>query len=164
MARSIHFPYALAGMSLLVAFILNILPLPVWSQWFRPEWVVLVVLYWVIAFPEVVGIGFAWTMGLILDGLNGTVLGEHALALLLVAFLAYAWFRQIKSFPLWQTTLLILLLIFFYKLVIWLVQGMTGQFFFSGAYGYSILTSALLWPWVDAVLTVKQSKTRLRAT
>ncbi|MBY0545304.1 MAG: rod shape-determining protein MreD, partial [Gammaproteobacteria bacterium] len=121
-----------------------------------PEWVVLVVLFWIMTFPDSINVGTAWIMGLVLDALNGSLLGEHALALAAVGYLMAKWQRQLVVFPVWQTAFIVGILIFIYKIIIAVLQGLIGEPPQSAAYGFSILTSLLLWPWVQAVLTVRQ--------
>lgn len=157
-------PYGLIIISLFVALLLQILPMPTWCEWFRPDWVVLVVLYWVLTLPDRINVGVAWLIGLLLDGLNGTLLGEHAFALTAIAFLMSNWYRQVKNFPLWQSALVVGMLITIYKVLIWIIQGLIGQPPTSFEYLFSILTSMLLWPWVQAILTVKQTRVRLRTS
>lgn len=158
MAPNAYFSYPLFIISLLTAFVLSILPLPLWAVWFRPEWVLMVVFYWVIANPERLGLAFAWLIGILLDALNGTVLGEHALALIIPVFIIQIWSRRRVTFPYWQTILFIGLMIFVYKLILWLVQGLIGQFLFSMYYFISVLISMVFWPWIEALLTLKQHK------
>lgn len=156
MTHQQRLPYGMIILSLLVAVFLNILPMPLWSVWFRPEWVVLVVLFWIMTFPDSINVGTAWSMGLVLDALNGSLLGEHALALAAVGYLMAKWQRQVVVFPLWQTAFVVGILIFIYKLIIVVLQGLIGEPLQSLAYGFSILTSLLFWPWVQAVLAVRQ--------
>ena len=64
------------SLSIIIALMLTILPLPLWAAWFRPEWLVLVAIYWSIALPHRFNIGVAWLLGLLLDALSGTILGD----------------------------------------------------------------------------------------
>jgi len=66
------------GISLLMSLVLTILPLPAWASWWRPQWVFLVLIFWMLTLPYRVGLGVAWIMGLIVDLLLGTTLGLHA--------------------------------------------------------------------------------------
>lgn len=54
-------------LSLVVAMVLMILPLPDWVQIYRPNWVALVLIYWSMALPKRVGLWFAFFSGIILD-------------------------------------------------------------------------------------------------
>ncbi len=89
----------LVFISLLTALLLQVLPLPAWSNSFRPDWILLVVLCWIMLMPWRINVGIAWLMGFILDGLSGSLLGEHALALLIPAFIMSHWQRRFFLFP-----------------------------------------------------------------
>ncbi len=151
-------PIGLVIASLLVALFLQVLPLPAWSNWFRPDWVLLVMLYWVMFNPERINVGIAWFMGFVLDGLNGTLMGEHAIALMFPVFIMSYWQRRFNVFPIWQQALIIGILDGFYKVIIFILQGLIGQPPVDAAYWFSIGTTILLWPWVQAILTVRQTR------
>ncbi len=70
--------------SYLVALLLTIWPLPNWAEPFRPAWVVLATIYWCLFLPHRVGLLVTFGVGILVDTLTGSLLGEHALALLLV--------------------------------------------------------------------------------
>ncbi len=72
-------------LTLLMALILTILPLPDWAQMLRPQWYTLVLIYWVLALPLRVGVGIGWLVGIQVDVMTGTLLGQHALSLALIA-------------------------------------------------------------------------------
>ena len=69
-----------------IAFVLVILPLPDWARPLRPEWVSMVALYWCLAIPRAFGVILAWIIGLILDVAHGSLLGQHAFSLCIIAF------------------------------------------------------------------------------
>ena len=148
--------------SFLVALLLSILPLPVWLTLIQPRWVVLVVIYWIIALPHRFSLGVAWILGILLDVLYGTVLGEHALALSVVAFIAQRLHRQIRMFPAMQQAFSIFLLIIVYEgLLLW-IQGMLGQLGSNARWFWaSGLTSMLFWPWVHNLLHTCQRRFRV---
>jgi rod shape-determining protein MreD len=76
--------YLVIHISLIVALILMILPLPDWAQMYRPNWMALVLIYWSMALPRRVGLWFAFFSGIVLDTSLGTLLGQHTLALVIV--------------------------------------------------------------------------------
>ena len=131
-------------LSFLIAILLSIMPLPSWANVIRPAWVTLVLIYWTIELPHQINLGTAWLIGLLLDGLNGTVLGEHALALMCVVYLSTKFYQQFRMFPLWQQASTVMLLILLYQSLLWMIQG--------GLFWLTALTSALLWPWLFRVL------------
>lgn len=139
-------------LSILLAMMLSILPLPDWAIWIRPQWVVLVVIYWCLAIPERVSVGFAWLIGLLLDVLLGTLLGQHAFAMAVVAYFVVKFHPRIRLYPLWQKTLLVFVLLLVYLALIFWVQGLIGVMPTTWEFWLPAVTSSLLWPWVFIVL------------
>src|SRR5690348_5166579 len=86
-------------LSIMVAMMLTILPLPLWAGWVRPLWVPAVVFYWALALPDRFSIVAAWCVGILLDVLLGTLLGENALGLTLAVFVISKLFTRIRLFP-----------------------------------------------------------------
>jgi len=138
--------------SFIIASMLTILPLPGWAIWFRPQWIVLVLIYWVIALPNRVGLMTAWVVGLFIDILQGTLLGEHALAMTIVAYITLKFHHQLRVSTLWMQIPAILALLCLFQLIIMLVQGVLGEMNYHWQYSLSLLTSVLLWPWTFVLL------------
>src|SRR5471030_300849 len=90
------------SITFLGAFVLTLLPMPDWTVWLRPAWVLLVLIYWTMEVPYRVNIGIAWFIGILLDVLNGTLLGEHALALTVVCYIVARMHSRLLMFPLLQ--------------------------------------------------------------
>ena len=135
----------------IVALTLMMMPLPAWAEAARPQWLMMVVIYWCIALPDRFGVIFAWMAGLVLDVATGALLGQNALAFGIVAFLAIKLHLRIRLFPLWQQALSILILIALYQIITLWVKGFTGQSA-TWAYWLASLTSMLLWPFVFTLL------------
>jgi rod shape-determining protein MreD len=76
--------YFVIFLSLLTGLILMILPLPESVLYYRPHWVALMLIYWSLALPERVGLWFAFFSGIVVDVSQGTLLGQHALALVII--------------------------------------------------------------------------------
>ena len=136
----------------IVALTLMMMPLPEWAEAARPQWLIMVVIYWCIALPDRIGVIVAWMMGLVLDVATGALLGQNALAFAIVAFLAIKLHLRIRLFPLWQQALSILILVALYQIITLWVKGFTGQSAQSWAYWLASLTSMLLWPFVFTLL------------
>jgi len=109
--------------SLLLAMVLRIIPLPM--EWFvyNPDWILLFLIYWAMAIPERVGVGYAWCLGLLSDVLTGRMLGQHALAYSVVVFVCVKGHRRLRSYPLYQQSLLVLLLLLANQLLIFWTQN-----------------------------------------
>src|SRR3990167_4514568 len=95
--------YIVMVLSLLIAMLLTVLPLPTWANWARPQWVFLVLLFWVMVRPSRVGVGSAFTV----DLLMGTFLGQHALAYSIVSYILIKFHPQLRAFPMWQQILML---------------------------------------------------------
>jgi rod shape-determining protein MreD len=138
--------------SLAVALFLTILPMPGWSEDLRPQWVALTLIFWSLALPERVGVFWAFGTGLVLDATTGTLLGQHALGLSVIVYLVVELHRRLRTFPLWQQTLSVWVLLLVERLLYLWVLGATAQPTPSLIYWVPTFTGALLWPWVYAVL------------
>ena len=139
-------------LSFLVALMLTALPMPAWAALWRPAWVALVLIYWCMAAPAYAGVVMAWALGLFLDVLVGSLLGQHALALAIVAFVAHRFHRQVRVLPIWQQGVSVFGLVFIYQALILWITGIQGMPILAAAYWSSPLVSMLLWPWIYIVL------------
>ncbi len=139
-------------LTLLFGFILTIMPLPEWAHEFRPQWVVLILIYWCMALPERIGVGVGWISGLLLDVLTGSLLGQHALGLAVVAFLTLKLCLRVRVLPLHQQMFTILMLLLVERLLTLWTIGAAGYSTPSLWYWVTPLISMLLWPWVYIIL------------
>lgn len=146
------YPWFAIIITFLVAVILTLLPMPAWTVWFRPAWVMLVVTYWAMVAPYQVSVGTAWIVGILLDVLNGTLLGEHALALTIVTYFVVRLHAQLRMYPMLQQGLWIFLFTLFYQLVLYCIQGIIGELPKTWLYWSCSITSMLLWPWIFVIL------------
>jgi len=133
--------------SFFIAIVLTLLPMPDWVAWLRPAWVLMILIYWTMILPARVNVGIAWLMGMMVDLLNGTLLGEHALAYTVVIYLVTRMDIRLRMYPVIQQSFSILLFILIYQFILYCIQGFIGQLPASNLYWLSSLTSMLLWPW-----------------
>lgn len=139
-------------MTLIIAMMLDLFPLPSVAVWFRPHFTVLVFLYWVLAFPFLINVGSAFLVGLLLDLLQGSMLGEHAFAMIVVAYIMILLHRFLRVYPLFQQALFICLVLLIYQLIVYVIQGVIGELPKTVFYWAPILTSTILWPWLFVLL------------
>lgn len=129
-------------MSVLLAMILMLMPLPDSFRFFRPELVLLTLMYWAMALPRRVGVGYAWLVGLFMDVLFGGTLGILAFAYALVIYLVLHFHLQLRQFPLWQQALSLMSLILLVHVVtVVMTTRVTGWHAWLPA-----MVSTLLWP------------------
>jgi len=135
-----------------LALLLEMLPFPGWTLWLRPDWafLLLITLAWLL--PEKVGVGYALIIGLLLDLINGTPLGEHAIAMLPVVYLVIKFHRQLIMFPRMQQMLLVLAFVLVYKLILFVLQTMFAQEPVHILYWVAALIDMVLWPWLFMLL------------
>jgi rod shape-determining protein MreD len=136
----------------IVGLVLAILPLPEYLEAGRPDLLLLLVIYWSLTAPRIAGLAFAWLCGLALDLLNGTLLGQHAAAFLLIGFLTHKFQLRMRIFPIWHQTLTVFMLLALYQFLLFWIDGIIGPAITTWLRWLSVFTSALLWPIVVAVM------------
>ncbi len=144
--------YGVILLTFIAAYVLAVVPLPAWLQWGRPEWVALTLIYWTIALPQRVGIVTALLLGLGLDVVKGSVFGQNALALVVVALLALLLYQRLRVYSLWQQSGVVFILVGINMLICQWVQKLEGLSLLPRLFLLPALTSALLWPVILHVL------------
>lgn len=152
MKNSSYTTYIVIIMTFVFALMLRLLPLPEWAESFRPAWVVSVLIYWVVALPHRVGIGWAFMLGLFVDVANGTTLGVHALVFTCVAYLTLNMHQRLRVFPLWQQAAVVFLLVLVYQGLLSSLNWILNPAANVWPFGWQVLVSALLWPWLFIIL------------
>ncbi len=130
----------------------NILPLPAWAEPFRPDWVALVMIYWCMALPNRVGVASGWFVGLLLDVVEGVLLGQHAFAYAVLTYLTVRLAQRIRVFPLRQQALTVLLFLILHQLLLLWIMGLAGNAPDTTVYFVPSLLGTLLWPWIFTLL------------
>lgn len=138
--------------SLLLAVWLSLLPMPVDWLWWRPSWVVLVMIYWLVAMPEQVGVGYAWLVGLVMDGLGGGVLGQQALSLSLIAYVCSVIYQRMRMFSLLQQAFMVLVLVGLHQLIYHWMHNLRGTAIQGFWYLMPAVVSAFCWPFLRYLL------------
>src|SRR5262245_7211665 len=138
--------------TVIIGLIAAIRPMPDAIKAARPDVLILLVIYWSLTAPRIAGLSFAFFCGLAIDFLNGTVLGQHALAFLLVAFATHYFQLRMRIFPIWQQTLTVLLLLFGYQAIVFWIDGIVGKAITTWLRWIPVFTGALLWPMLVAIL------------
>ena len=139
-------------LSAFVALVLSVLPLPPWLDALRPAFLVLAVLYWSVNAPRTGGIALGFFAGLALDVFQGPVLGEHALALSLVTYIAVREHQRIRSKPAIQQALIVFAALVVYEIVLFMIDGWTGHAVTTPLRWVHTVTGALIWPPAEAIL------------
>lgn len=146
--------------SIVVALMLAIAPMPDWATPFRPAWVALALVYWSMNLPRTYSVGHAWLIGIVLDVAHGTLLGQHALALSCIVYLTIKFHLQFRLYPVSQMALTIVPLMGLYEFLLFWINGVTGIHAPLSTYWGPVLTSALLWPLITLGLRTVPYRTR----
>ncbi len=113
-------------LTLLGALALTAVPLPDLLEAWRPPFVTMTIIYWTMMWPRICGTLTAFIAGLLLDVLCGSLLGQHALALTVVAYLTVRFHLQIRIFPLWQLTATVFVLLVIDAFFVFWADGIAG--------------------------------------
>jgi len=137
---------------LVIAAALELLPLPAAASALRPPWTAMLVIYWALMWPGRFGVGSAFLIGLLLDLLQGSLLGQHALSLSAVAYLVLRFHLQMRIFPLWQLTVTVFFLLCVEAFLRLWIDGMAGDARLGLARWAPALSGLVVWPLVMALL------------
>lgn len=139
-------------LTIFAGILLSLLPMPEWAVWLRPAWVLMILLFWAMVHPDYVNVGVAWCVGLVMDFLMATPLGEHALAYTFVIYVVSGLHHRLLFFPLWQQSVCVFIFALVYQSIIYGIQGVLHELPNSSLYWGSSLTTMLLWPWLFVLL------------
>lgn len=151
---------ALPLLTLLLALVLAVVPLPDAVADWRPYWVALVVIYWHLETDHLRSLGGAFAIGLLLDLTTGTLLGQHALSLVIINFLVARFRNRLRFFPPWQQALAIGALLFNDRIIqLWIV-GLVERGWPDWSWWLPPVTGMLVWPWLFLALDALRSRRR----
>ena len=128
--------------------------MPAFMETGRPLWLALFLTAWTLALPHRVGMTTAWVLGLAADVLYGTLLGQNALILTFITFLVLSLHQRLRMFPMWQQSLVLLVVFGLAQLVQLWLNALTGNRPPTLLFILPALVSALLWPWVYTALRI----------
>ncbi len=121
-----------------------------------PDWVAVVLAFWCIREPLRVGMGAAFVFGILVDIGHGAAMGQHALAYVLLAYLAMSVSRRVLWFRVPQQALHILPLLLLTQVIMVVVRVIGGAEFPGPWYFLSSFTGTLLWIPLSFLLLLPQ--------
>lgn len=148
--------------SLLAVLPLTLMPLPEYLADARPYWAALVMIYWNLEAGRLRYLGQAFVGGLVLDLLTGSLLGQHALSLVIISYLVERFRFRIRFFPPWQQAAVVMLLLFNDRIVqLWII-GLVGDRWPAWQWWLAPVVGMLLWPWLFLLLDALRQRERRR--
>jgi len=135
--------------TVLVALILQVMPLPDWLSVVRPAFIGIAVIYWSIFAPHAGGIFAPWIAGVALDVFKGDVLGQNALAMALIAYITMSLHQRLRNQTLVQQSIFVWLMLTLAELIVWGIEGWTDRNTVSSAWRWiQPMIGAMLWPFI----------------
>jgi len=147
--------------AIVAALMLAIVPQTDSVRPFWPDWVLLTLIYWSLLLPRDYGVGVAWLAGLVVDVAQGTLLGQHALAMSAVIYLVVRFHLQLRVFPLPQISLTVFVLLGVYQFLLFWINGVAGITAPAANYWGPVVTGTLAWPlvyWLLNLVNLRRSR------
>ncbi|MGP1924811.1 MAG: rod shape-determining protein MreD [Arsenophonus sp. NEOnobi-MAG3] len=139
-------------LSFLIAIILEQVPWPEQFIYYRPTWLGLILIYWVMALPHRVSVGTGFFFGILTDLIQGLALGVHALAYSMLCYLVSYKHHLLRNMALWQQSLVIAGLSVVMNFTIFLAEFFSSLILFHPEVFWNCLINAILWPWMFLLL------------
>ncbi|MBA58409.1 MAG: rod shape-determining protein MreD [Gammaproteobacteria bacterium] len=144
------------SVTLFIAMVLEVIDLsktfPLEIGFLRPEWVLMTLIYWMIALPQRVGVMMSWGVGILMDVLLGSGIGHHSLSFLLISYISLKFYQRLRMFSVVQQAIVVFGFLFLHVMISFSVE----YFFYSVTWTMwnlmPLLTSALIWPLVFLLL------------
>ncbi len=140
--------------TLLLALFLNLIPVGRFPG--IPDWIAVVLTFWCIHQPHRVGMSAAFVFGLVMDVADGSLLGQHALAYVILVFVAGGLSRRILWFPLGQQALHVLPMLLGSQLIMLIIRLISGAEFPGFSWFLSSIFAAVLWHPLTYLLLLPQ--------
>jgi rod shape-determining protein MreD len=150
--------------SVVLCFLLQLMPLPQALLPFKPYWLALILVYWALETPERVGLGLAFIVGLVGDALTGELLGEQALRLCILCFIILRFRSRLRFFPMWQQSLALFVLLLNDRVVLLMIRACAGEPTPPAAFWLAPVAGMLAWPWLFLLFDDLRARLRVHET
>ena len=144
--------YFYTSLSFLAALLLQIIPINGSIAYWRPQFLLLLVFYWVFYRQSKYGVGFAWMIGIILDMFAGEMFGRYAITFSLCAYFLILLSRRLQHFGIFHQAVLIFFMVLLNQLLVTSISLLYRADWSVALLMGSSLTSALIWPLLALVM------------
>jgi len=156
--------FSIIFVTLAIAFALTLAPLPPIMEIMRPYWVALVIIYWCLETQDRIPLGLAFTIGIVLDLLTASLLGLHAISLVIIVYLVTRFRARLRFFPPWQQALSVLGLLTNDRIILLWIITLRGEPLPSMEFWLPPVVGTLLWPWLFLILDRYRGAMRHRSS
>ena len=154
--------------SLVLAIIMDNFVFPESILQWKPLLTLMVLIYWNMALPDKVGILEALFFGLIMDLLNGSILGLHGLLFVLITYICQRFFYQFRVSPIWQQSVILFFLFFIFKMAFTfdflnVSEGLNiaDNLYLTNAFIFSLISSILWAPTFIFLRALRRKKIKI---
>ena len=144
--------------SLAVALCLNLLPWEGMGLLVRPDFLLLVLIYWCMEEPRRAGASTAFFAGILMDIAEGSLTGQNALVYSLSAYLALTFRLRVLSFNWMLQALHVFPILFLGQAVFALQQLIIDTPFPGAAYFFRSILGAIIWPIICMLLEIPRRR------
>ena len=155
---------SLIFLTIATAVLLSLVPLPGVLTPFKPYWVALVVIYWSLETQDTISLGMAFAIGIVVDILSASLMGLHALSLVIMVFLVQHFRSRLRFFPPWQQALSVLGLLVNDRIILIWITALLGEQLPTWKYWLPPLVGMAFWPWIFLLLDRVRAMTRQHKT
>lgn len=131
--------------TLLVALACQLLPWDGFGQMVRPDFILVMTIYWLFRAPHIVNIGTAWFAGVVMDLITGGLFGQHAMAYAIAAFFAVRYQRRLILFNSWQQAAYVVALLVLAQIIVLILKLFAGGTVPGWSYFLPSVSGILLW-------------------
>lgn len=145
MANRLHV-FSVILMTLLVALLFDVMPWPSQHLWWRPELLVMLVIYWVLFLPDKTSMSLVFVVGCLLDVTEGVALGQHAMGLMAIAYLCLLSYQRVRNYRLSHQCFFVFIFVGLFELIGNWSHSLRGANPDSLEFLIPALISAACWP------------------
>ncbi|AMA64999.1 Rod shape-determining protein MreD [Candidatus Arsenophonus lipoptenae] len=139
-------------LSFFIMIILEQMPWPEQFIYYRPTWLLLILIYWVIALPHRISVGTGFFLGILMDLIQGSTLSGHILAYSIICYVISYKYQILRNMELWQQSFLISGLSLLMNLIIYCTEFLYSIILFYPEIFWNCLINGILWPWIFLLL------------
>jgi len=133
-------------LTIAIAMGMRLIPFSPSLDYFNPDWVLLVLIYWSLTLPERVGVFSGWLVGLFVDVLTGRLLGQYALIYSLVSYFCVKFHKRIRRYPIPQQSIFVFFCLLFSQLIIFWIESMQANNRLPLAFWFPVFSGTFFWP------------------
>jgi rod shape-determining protein MreD len=137
---------------LLVAMGLKMLALPAAIQFWNPDWVLLVLIYWILVMHWRWGVISAWTVGLLTDVLTGRLLGQYALIYAISGYVCLKFYRRVRHFPFMQQGVFVFCCLLLAHTLDAGIEGFRNPSHFQWIFILPVISGTFIWSFAGLIL------------